>query len=161
MKFILAIIFSWDITSYTNAQQDHRMTVSSNCSDEYINYLSEKPREIFRVLENPPYFGACTAFVSTKENSYESSDNNIRDFLIEKGLIDSEQDFTQELTVEFIVEKGGCLNKIKILKNTISRANEEIMSIIKDMHNWQPGFLNEKSVRVFRTLNVKSIADNR
>jgi hypothetical protein len=29
------------------------------------------------------------------------------------------------------------------------------------MHNWQPGFLNEKSVRVFRTLNVKSIADNR
>ncbi len=147
----IATISNGQIMEYNGSQ--------TNCSEEYLKKELDNKKELFSVVENPPHFGVCSELIATKKNSYECSDNNIRIYLIEQGLIKAQTNFDETLIIQFIIEKNGCVNQIKVLTNTSAFSNIEIVNMFKRMTDWQPGEQNNKVVRVLRIIDVKSIAN--
>lgn len=61
---------------------------------------------------------------------------------------------TGRVLVEFVVERDGSINDVKIMKSVDPILNNEAIRIVKAMPKWEPGTMNGKAVRVKHTLPV-------
>ena len=61
---------------------------------------------------------------------------------------------TGRVLVEFVVERDGSINDVKIMKSVDPILDNEAIRIVKAMPKWEPGTMNGKAVRVKHTLPV-------
>ena len=61
---------------------------------------------------------------------------------------------TGRVLVEFVVERDGSINDVKIMKSVGPILDNEAIRIVKAMPKWEPGTMNGKAVRVKHTLPV-------
>ncbi len=61
---------------------------------------------------------------------------------------------TGRVLVEFVVERDGSINDVKIMKSVDTILDNEAIRIVKAMPKWEPGTMNGKAVRVKHTLPV-------
>lgn len=61
---------------------------------------------------------------------------------------------TGRVLVEFVVERDGSINDVKIMKSVDPILDNEAIRIVKAMPKWEPGTMDGKAVRVKHTLPV-------
>lgn len=139
-NFLFIIIF-FLLNTFSYSQSSR---VLSNCNSGFPISSSE----LFLVSEEPPYFGTCSDFQLTKKNTYKCSDENILEYLKVQIPGNEILDQSNELIIEMIVEKSGCLTNIKISKTNNQALALKLQNAIYKMDLWTPGKQNDRVVRV-------------
>jgi len=63
--------------------------------------------------------------------------------------------------LNFIVEKDGSIDSVKLLRGIGSGCDEEAIRVISSMPNWSPGMQRDKAVRVSYNIPIKFTLDNK
>lgn len=69
-------------------------------------------------------------------------------------VIDQENGIQGRVTVRFVVDKTGKIDKVEILKGVSVNCDREAMRVVKAMPNWIPGKNNGEPVNVYFTLPI-------
>ncbi len=56
--------------------------------------------------------------------------------------------------VQFVIDKDGSIDDVKVLRGVCQSIKDEVTRVITNMPPWNPGYQNEKPVRVLFTLPV-------
>ncbi|MBL6962221.1 MAG: energy transducer TonB [Bacteroidetes bacterium] len=100
--------------------------------------------QIFFMSEDPPEFpGGDNA-----RNKYLRQSIRYPDIERDNGI-------QGQVVVNFVVEKDGSINNVKILKGITPNINEEALRVVKEMPNWMPGKQRGKPVRVYVNLPIR------
>lgn len=59
-----------------------------------------------------------------------------------------------QVLIEFVVEKGGSISNVKIVRSVDPSLDREAVRIVKAMPRWKPGYNNGVPVRVKHTLPI-------
>ena len=121
----------------------------STCPDSlFIN--SDTIAEVFKIVQEMPTFPGCDS-ISGQDLRQQCSDEKMLEF-VESNLIYPPQAINNgtegEVIVQFLIEKTGCLNGIKIIRDIGNGCGEELKRIICSMPNWNPGKQVGTPVRV-------------
>ena len=60
-----------------------------------------------------------------------------------------------KVTLQFVVEKDGSIEHVKVLKGLGYGCDEEAIRLIKAMPKWSPAMQDGKPVRVYFTMPIK------
>ncbi|MBT3301106.1 MAG: energy transducer TonB [Bacteroidetes bacterium] len=100
--------------------------------------------QIFYMSEDPPSFpGGDKA-----RNQYLRESIRYPDIERDNGI-------QGPVVVNFVVEKDGSINNVKILKGLTPNINEEAIRVVKDMPRWVAGKQRGKPVRVYVNLPIR------
>jgi protein TonB len=80
--------------------------------------------------------------------SFKQDDLKIMQFIYKNLKWPNEFDGRGTVIVSFIVTKDGNICSIKIEKGLNPDCNKEVIRVLKLMHNWKPGKLNNQPVDV-------------
>jgi periplasmic protein TonB len=61
-------------------------------------------------------------------------------------------DVSGKIFLKFVIEKDGSVGEVIPLTGLCNSLEEEAISVIKSMPNWEPGIINGKPVRVYYTM---------
>lgn len=113
--------------------------------------------EVFKIVEEMPYFGECSQF-EEKDKRKQCSDVAIMSYVFqnvfypEQAVIDSTEG---TVVIRFVVEKDGTLTGHEILRDIGNGCGDAALEVLKKMPNWKPGKQKGETVRVQFTLPVK------
>lgn len=119
--------------------------------------VSAQEGEVFKIVEEMPYFGDCSQF-EEKEQRKQCSDVSIMSFVFqnvyypEQAVIDSTEG---TVVIRFVVETDGSVTGHEILRDIGNGCGDAALEVMKQMPNWTPGKQNGEKVRVQFTLPVK------
>lgn len=119
--------------------------------------ISAQEGEVFKIVEEMPYFGECSQF-EEKEQLKQCSDVSIMSFIFqnvyypEQAVLDSTEG---TVVIRFVIEKDGSVSDHEILRDIGNGCGDAALGVMKQMPNWTPGKQNGENVRVQFTLPVK------
>jgi protein TonB len=100
--------------------------------------------QIFFMSEDPPQFPGG-----------DKARNRYLRESIQYPEIERDNGIQGQVVVNFVVEKDGSINNVKILKGLTPNINEEAMRVVKNMPRWQAGKQRGKPVRVYVNLPIR------
>ncbi len=106
--------------------------------------------QVFNVVEKMPEFpGGMSAF-----SSYLGANIKYPETAKANGV-------EGKVYINFVVEKDGSIDSVKVLRGIGSGCDEEAVRVIKAMPNWNPGMQKNKAVRVSYNVPIKfSLGNN-
>jgi TonB family protein len=123
---------------------------NGNPSDEitYVWYTGDKEEEPLRFVEEMPEpVGGMDAFYKfLQENLKYPAD------LKEKGI-------SGQVYIEFVIEKDGSIDHVKVVKGAHPDLDAEAMRVVKMLPKWKPGKQNGKPVRCFYNIPIRFTID--
>ncbi len=66
-----------------------------------------------------------------------------------------ENNVSGDAIVQYVIDKDGSVVDVKVLKGICQSIKEEVIRVVTNMPPWNPGYQNEKPVRVLYTLPVR------
>ena len=99
---------------------------------------------IYTVVEEMPEFKGGT------QELYNYLGSNIKYPEVAK-----KEGISGRVFVQFVVEKDGSINNVKVLRGIGGGCDEEAMRVVKSMPNWKPGKQKGEEVRVVYNLPIK------
>jgi len=66
-----------------------------------------------------------------------------------------ENDVSGEAIAQFTIDKDGSVVDVKVIRGICQSIKDEVTRVIINMPPWNPGYQNDKPVRVLYTLPVK------
>ena len=105
---------------------------------------------IFTVVEKAPvYSGGMNALINFLATNIEYPEE-----AKEKGI-------QGRVFLNFIVEKDGSIDSVKVLHGIGGGCDEEAVRVVSSMPNWSPGIQRDQPVRVSYNLPIKFTLDNK
>ena len=117
--------------------------IKADVSEGYVPPVTDSQEEIFSVVEEQPlYSGGNAAMMKFL------SDN------IKYPAEAQEKGIHGRIITNFVVEKDGSLNEVKVVRGVDPLLDAEAVRVIQSMPNWKPGTQKGETVRVRYTLPV-------
>jgi TonB family protein len=119
--------------------------------------VSAQEEEVFKIVEEMPYFGECSQF-EEKDQRKQCSDISIMSYIFqnvfypEQAVIDSTEG---TVVLRFVIEKDGTVTNHEILRDIGNGCGDAALEVAKQMPNWMPGKQKGENVRVQFTIPVK------
>ena len=131
-------------------------TSFSKNENELLNTLPNVEGKIYKVVEEMPRFHGCEN-KSDKQKRKQCAQNELLKFIFKnfkypKEAIDN--NMVGKIVVQFIVDKNGTLENIKMLKDPGGVFEKEIKRVFRLMPKWIPGKHNGQPVNVELTLPI-------
>lgn len=136
-------VWSSELISIATIESDNGVDIVELKEHKVIIEESVPDEKIFVVAEQMPQFvgGQVEMHKFIAENLKYPSE--FRDSGIQGRVV-----------VRFVVEKDGSISDIKVLRGLDSAFDNEAVSVIKSMPNWEPGKQNGREVPVYFTLPI-------
>lgn len=122
----------------------------------------EKQREIFKVVENMPLFPGCSDPEMKPADRNACSNKRLMDYIFSNLKYPAEaknNNVQGKVVVQFIVEKDGTINDVKVVRDIGSGYGKAVEDVIRNMNTmpekWTPGKQRSQNVDVLITLPVE------
>ncbi len=114
--------------------------------------------EVFRVVEEPPYYGEGCTETTSKSELKKCRDKELLTYInsninYPQAAIDGATEGT--VPIRFIIEKDGSVTGAEILKDIGNGCGEEALRVIKEMPKWTPGKNKGEAVRTQFVIPVR------
>jgi protein TonB len=117
--------------------------------EKHKEVAEEEPDKIFTVVEqNPEFPGGPAAMM---KYLYDN---------LHYPTVAQENGIKGKVTLQFVVDKGGVISQIKVLKGVDPSLDKEAVRVVQSMPKWIPGKQNGKPVNVWFTLPVSFQLNN-
>lgn len=119
--------------------------------------VSAQDEEVFKIVEQMPYFGECSQF-EDKEERKQCSDASIINYVFQNIYYPQQailENTEGTVVIRFVVEKDGTVTNPAILKDIGNGCGDAALEVVKNMPNWTAGQQKGENVRVQFTLPVK------
>src|SRR5690606_29900567 len=123
---------------------------------------SEKVEEIFRVVEEMPRFPGCEDMASTQEEKRICAERALYEFIhthLNYPAEARDNNIQGNVVVQFVVNTGGTVQDITILRDIGAGTGEEVVRVVNLMNTmnirWIPGKQRGRPVRVIYILPVR------
>lgn len=114
-------------------------------------------QEIFKVVEDMPEFPGCEE-TSDKQERSKCSQEKMIDFIynnLEYPKIAGDNGVEGMVVIQFVVQKDGVLDNIKIVRDIGAGCGAEAERIVRKMPKWNPGKQRGRPVNVQFNLPVR------
>ena len=139
------------------------MTAQDTASASSVPFTNEK---VYTIVEEMPRFPGCEDLAGTQREKDYCAKQKMRDFISTNMQFPESakrQGIEGTVVVQFIVEKDGQLNQIKLLRRIGGNCGLEALRLIRLMEKenlkWRPGYMQSRPVRVKYNLPIKFSAD--
>jgi len=146
MKTVDEVIESKLQVSIADVKGDDKIGIDIAELDKHRVIMEEAPKKddiIHMHVPQMPEFPGGTA------EMYDFIKSNLK-----YPVIDQENGIQGRVSVRFVVDKTGKIDKVEILKGVSVNCDKEAMRVVKMMPNWIPGKNNGEPVNVYFTLPI-------
>ena len=122
--------------------------------------------ELFKVVEEMPYFNACNTTVESYSERKKCGDEEMLKFInkhIKYPALAKKNGVQGIVILRFIIEKDGSMSNIKLLRKLENGLDEEalrVANLMKQNKKWMPGKHRGKAVRVQFNLPIRFKLDD-
>ncbi|HMU05890.1 MAG TPA: TonB family protein [Saprospiraceae bacterium] len=119
-------------------------------------YNETRQKTIVTVKEVVPMMASCIQ--ESLEERKACSDQTILQYVyrsLRYPRQDRENDVSGQAIAQFTIDKDGSVVDVKVIRGICQSIKDEVTRVITNMPPWNPGYQNDKPVRVLYTLPVK------
>ncbi len=160
MELNLKILIILSLTVFACRDEDNQIYMQENiettdCQNSIWD--TDNHPEVFKVVEEPPYFSGCEG-ITEKAERKKCSDEKVEEF-ISQNLIYPEEAKSEGIeglvVIKYIVNTEGCVVQIEIVRDIGGGCGEEAIRITELMPKWNPGKQGGVPVNVQVNLPIK------
>jgi len=118
--------------------------------------LIEEEDEVFNMVPGMATFGECES-LPTEEERRTCTGNALLEYVytnLAYPVIARENGIEGRVVAEFVVDKNGKISKSNLLVDIGAGCGNEVIKLIDDLPDWNPGIQNGKSVSVLYRIPV-------
>ena len=160
MKNTLSLILLFTLVLSTNAFGQVPILEPADVKTEpkpQVEPLNEPEVEVFKVVEEMPYFKGCNEALNARERT-KCGNQKMLEFVYSNLKYPTEareQGVEGMVIVRFVVEKDGSITEPEVIRDIGAGCGEEALRVIRSMPNWNPGKMRGAPVRVYFNMPLR------
>ena len=110
----------------------------------YIEVIGDYSQEV-----NPPVIDRYAMYPDGRKGMLKHIGKNVKypEDAYNRGI-------QGKVELEFIVEKDGSVQEVRVIKSVGPELDQEAIRVIKKMNKWVPGYVEEQPIRLRYTVSV-------